>query len=299
MMPRTKFAGVMPPILTPLKDEGTVDAPALRRHTDSLIGAGCRGIFVCGSTGEGPNLTLLSWQEAVEAVVEAVAGRVPVYAGAIEVSLARTKEKLSMLGKLGADAAVITAPFYFRHEGADLLEYFRRAADASSVDVLLYNIPQMVACDIPADIILEAAKIERIIGVKDSSGDWQLMQTMLQQRTRDDFEILCGSELMMGAAVLFGADGIIPGSANFNPGLTVALYEAAKSGDRERTAELQEKLARLREFYREARSPFVAMKVACEMLNISGPATSFSYAAPTAEQVVRIRELLEREGLLR
>ena len=103
---------------------------------------------------------------------------------------------------------------------------------------------------------------------------------------------------MMGAAVLFGADGIIPGAANFNPALTVALYEAARSGDRNRTAELQLELVRMRQFYTEGGSPFVAMKAACEMMNISGTATSFAYVAPSAEKRQRIRELLEREGLL-
>ena len=76
-MARTKFSGVLPPILTPLKDEDTIDVPALKRHADNLVNAGCHGIFVAGTTGEGPNLTLRSWRQAVEAVAEAVSGRVP------------------------------------------------------------------------------------------------------------------------------------------------------------------------------------------------------------------------------
>ncbi len=296
-MARHKFSGVLPPILTPLKSADTVDVPAMKRHTDSLINAGCHGIFVCGTTGEGPNLTLRSWQGAVEAVAEAANGRAPVYAGAIDVSLARVKERLNILGKIGVDAAVVTAPFYFRHEGADLLEHFRRAADSSPVDVLIYNIPQMVACSIPASVVLEAQKIRRIIGVKDSSGDWELMQTMLHERTRSDFEILCGNELIMGAAMLCGADGIVPGAANFNPSLTISLYEAGRSKDVDKTFELQRRLVRMRRFYAEDPSPLVAMKVACEMLGICGPATSFTYETPTAERVERIRSLLESEGL--
>jgi len=297
-MARTKFSGVLPPILTPLKDEDTIDAPALKRHADNLVNAGCHGIFVAGTTGEGPNLTLRSWRQAVEAVAEAVSGRVPVYAGAIDVSLARTKERLKILGKIGVDAAVVTAPFYFRHTGAGLLEYFRRLADASHVNILLYNIPQMVGCRIPADVVLEAAEVERIIGVKDSGGDWNLMQIMLHQRTRGDFEILCGNEPMMGAAMLCGADGLVAGAANFNPELIVGLYEAGRAKDVEKTFELQRKLVRLRRFYSNAESPFVAMKIACEMLGICGPATSFAYAQPAPDEVERIRAILESEALL-
>jgi len=286
---RTRFSGVLVPILTPLKDENRVDAPALKRHADNLVNAGCHGVFVCGTTGEGPNLTLRSWRQAVEAVTEAVGRRVPVYAGAIEVSLARTKERLKTLGKIGVDAAVVTAPFYFRHTAAGLLEYFRRLADASHVNILLYNIPQMVGCRIPADIVLKAAEIEGIIGVKDSEGDWNLMQTMLHQRTRGDFEILCGNEPMMGAAMLCGADGLVAGAANF---------KAGKAENVSKTFELQRKLVRLRRFYCNAESPFVAMKIACEMLGICGPATSFAFAQPEPDEVERIRAILENEELL-
>jgi len=296
---RRKFTGVLPPILTPLKSLDAIDVPALKRHVDSLIRAGCHGIFVAGSTGEGPNLTLRSWQEAAEGTVEAAAGRVPVYVGAIDVSLARTIEKLKLLKSPGVYSAVVTPPFYFRHYGTDLAEYFRRAADASPVPVTIYNIPSMVGCDIPASVVKQAEAVERIIGVKDSSGDWPLMQAMLRDRTRPDFEILCGAEPMMGISLLCGADGIVPGAANFCPGLLVELYEAGRDGNVGRTVELQNRLARLREFFYVTASPFVAMKAACRILGIFGPATTFAYADPTPEQEEKIRQILTREGLLK
>jgi len=85
-MKRKKFSGVLPPILTPLKDAATVDVAALKRHAGNLIDAGRAGIFVAGSMGEGPNLTQRAWRQAVDAVLDAASGRVPVYVGAIEVS---------------------------------------------------------------------------------------------------------------------------------------------------------------------------------------------------------------------
>jgi len=294
---RAKFTGVLPPILTLLKNTDEVDVPAMKRHTDRLVRAGCHGIFVAGTTGEGPNLTLRAWQEATEAAIEAAAGRVPVYCGAIDLSLARVAEKLQIIGRLGAHSAVVTPPFYFRHHKADLVEYFRRLADASPVAITAYNIPEMAGCSIPADAVLELSRIERITGVKDSSGDWALMQTMLQQRTRADFEILCGAEPMMGAALLAGADGIVPGGANFAPALLIALYEAGRDGRVAEVFQLQHRLAALREFYHVTGSPFVSMKIACKILGISGPATTFAYAPPTPEQEQQIRQILEREGV--
>jgi len=294
---RRKFTGVLPPILTPLKSLDAIDVPALKRHVERLIRAGCHGIFVAGSTGEGPNLTMRAWQEAAEATVEAAAGRVPAYVGAIDVSLARTIEKLKLL-KSPVYSAVVTPPFYFRHYGADLAEYFRRAAGESPVPVTIYNIPSMVGCEIPASVVKQAEAVERIIGVKDSSGDWSLMQTMLANRTRPDFEILCGAEPMMGAAMLWGADGIVPGAANFHPRLLVELYEAGRGGNIGETVELQNRLAGLREFFYVTSSPFVAMKAACRMLGLFGPATTFACADPTPEQERRIREILIREKLL-
>jgi len=103
---------------------------------------------------------------------------------------------------------------------------------------------------------------------------------------------------MMGAAMLCGADGLVPGAANFNPQLMVALYEAGAAKDAEKTFELQRRLVRMRQFYCGVESPFVAMKIACRLLGICGSATSFTYAQPTPEEIKRIRAILESEGLL-
>jgi dihydrodipicolinate synthase/N-acetylneuraminate lyase len=166
------------------------------------------------------------------------------------------------------------------------------------VDILLYNIPTRVKSNIPADVVRAASGTERIIGIKDSQGDWSLLQTILTQRTRDDFEVLCGSEPMMAAAMLCGADGIVPGSANFAPHLLIELYEAGRAKKVDEAFELQRRVERVRELLFLTGSVFVSMKTACKLLGICSDVTSFAYAPATPEQEEGIRSILEREGLL-
>ncbi|MFI0236698.1 dihydrodipicolinate synthase family protein [Streptomyces sp. NPDC016845] len=239
--------GVVPPLITPLTPEGEVDAVSVRRLAEHLIGAGVHGLFLLGSSGEAAFLTDVQRRAALEAAVEAAAGRVPVLAGVIDTTTPRVLERAEDAVKAGADALVATAPFYARTHPAETADHFRRLRAGADLPVFAYDIPAAAHTKLGRDTVLALAADGTLAGLKDSSGDEGSLRRLLAplRAAAPAFSVLTGSELTVDGALLAGVDGVVPGLGNVDAHGYVRLYEAARAGDWDAARREQDRLAAL------------------------------------------------------
>jgi 4-hydroxy-tetrahydrodipicolinate synthase len=230
-MSQRRFHGVVPPTITALNADESLDRAGMARLVEHQISGGVNGIFVLGTNGEGPCLRDAVRQEACEVAVETARGRVPVIAGVLQPSTARIIDDVKLLEKTGIAAIVATTPYYFGgYNDDELVGHYRRIADATDLPVLVYNIPQNTKVSVKAGALFKIAEDPRIAGVKDSSGDWVEVQRMILERPRQDFVILQGNQQMAAISLVMGADGLVPGFANVHPRLLSDLYAAVQRG---------------------------------------------------------------------
>lgn len=244
----TSLNGIIPPLCTPLNDDFTVDVASLRRAIDFQLAVGVHGIFVLGSSGEAAFLTDAQRRVTVETSVQAVGGRVPLLAGCIDMTTARVAEHVKVAQQAGADAVVVTAPFYAATHDSEIERHFRLVRDTAAVPVVAYDVPSSVHTKLSARTVLRLAEDAVITGVKDSSGDDAGLRDILmgrRSRLLDDFAVLTGSELLVDTALMMGADGAVPGLANVDPAGYVAIYDLIRSGNVGAALAEQERLVRL------------------------------------------------------
>ncbi|HYU17517.1 MAG TPA: dihydrodipicolinate synthase family protein [Chloroflexota bacterium] len=231
-MSQLRLFGIIPPTVTALNADESLDREGMARVVEYQIQGGVDALFMLGSNGEGPCLRDAVRRQAVEVAVEAARGRVPVIAGVIQPSAARVIEDMRLLAETGLQAYVSAPPYYFPGYNADdLVGYYRRLADASDLPILIYNIPQTTKVSVKAEVVLRLAEDPRIVGIKDSSGDWPEVQQIVFERPRPDFIVLQGNQQLSAVSLMIGADGLIPGFANAHPRLLADMYAAIVRGD--------------------------------------------------------------------
>ncbi|MFE9008893.1 dihydrodipicolinate synthase family protein [Streptomyces sp. NPDC007875] len=305
------LTGVVPPLCTPLTPAGEVDTSSLAALAERLIDAGVSALFALGSSGEAAYLNDRSRRTALKAVIEAAGGRVPVLAGAIDMTTARVLDHARTAAELGADAVVATAPFYTRTHPLEIADHFRRLRDGVDVPLFAYDIPVSVHSKLTPSILLPLAADATVVGVKDSSGDDGALRRMLVEVRRrglnDSFTVLTGSELSVDGALLAGAHGVVPGLANVDPAGFVRLYEHARAGRWEQAAAEQDRLAALFAIT-DAGDPALmggssaglgGFKAALRLLGVIECADTAAPQVPLGEEAVKtVRQLLEEGGLL-
>ncbi|MFE2355706.1 dihydrodipicolinate synthase family protein [Streptomyces parvulus] len=305
----TPLRGVIPPVITPLTPAGDVDTGSLRRLAEHLVGAGVHGLFLLGSSGEAAYLTDAQRLTALEAAVDAAAGRVPVLAGVIDTTTARVLDRAADAVRAGADALVATAPFYTRTHPVEVAGHFRRIREGAGLPLFAYDIPVAVHTKLPRDVVLELAADGTLAGLKDSSGDeGSLRRLLVELRTRTtDFSVLTGSELTVDGALLAGADGVVPGLGNVDAHGYVRLYEAARAGDWATARAEQDRLAALfaltdagdPALMGASSSALGAFKAAARLLGLIDCAATAAPQVPLDEAAVaRVRARLTGAGLL-
>ncbi|MFB8243495.1 dihydrodipicolinate synthase family protein [Streptomyces sp. NPDC055952] len=248
-MPDAPWTGVVPPVCTPLAPDREVDVPSLLRLVDHLVAGGVHGLFVLGSTSEAAYLTDAQRRLVVESVAAHLGGRLPLLAGAIDMTTPRVLDHVAAVTAAGAQAVVVTAPFYARTHPAEIARHYRAVAAASPVPVLAYDIPVAVHTKLPAEVVLELAADGVLAGLKDSSGDLAGFRSVVtgarDRRAVSGFSVLTGSELLVDAALAMGADGAVPGLGNVDPAGYVRLDRLHRAGDLRGARAEQERLCAL------------------------------------------------------
>lgn len=242
----TRLRGLVPPICTPLDDDGLVDERSLARLIEYQLAAGVDGIFVLGSSGEAVYLDDPQRRRVLEVARSAVSGAVPLLVGALEATTARVIDQVRMLEGNGVDAWVVTAPFYANCSPAEVTEHFRRIAGAAGHPVLAYDIPGNVGRRLDLDVSAQLLQERTIAGLKDSSGTLEDFSVLLGRTGQDrTVSLLTGVDAKASEALDLGADGLIPGLANVRPGYFVELLRAHGAGDRRRASAYQDAITGL------------------------------------------------------
>jgi 4-hydroxy-tetrahydrodipicolinate synthase len=239
------FEGIAVALTTPLLADGRLDAEGLKRLVDYQIEGGVHAVFPLGTTGEASYLTRQQRVEIVGTVVQHVAGRVPVLAGAIEMSADRAIEEALAVAEAGPDCIVVTPPFYGDANDDEVVEHFRRIASAVDVPLMAYDIPFKTFRKLTPGIVRRLVSEGTIVGLKDSSGNFREFREVVTELADSPVALLTGTEHMVDAAVLMGASGAVLGLANVAPRSFVEIYDAARAGDWARARVLQEKMVRL------------------------------------------------------
>ncbi|PSH56417.1 MULTISPECIES: dihydrodipicolinate synthase family protein [Phyllobacterium] len=242
----TKFHGVVPPVVTPLNPDFTVDYPSYTRVLEHLIGAGCHGVFVLGSTSEVVFHDETTRRQILEHSVKVVNGRVPVIAGVIDATTDNVIRHAKVAKAAGAAAAVVTAPYYTVTSQSETMDHFRYIKDAVDIPLVAYDIPVCVHVKLARPTVTTLAREGVIVGLKDSSGDdGNFRYALLDLAEHKDIFLMTGSEIVVDNALLMGAHGVVPGLANVDPSGYVRLWEAAQRGDWIAARKEQERLCRL------------------------------------------------------
>lgn len=234
------FKGSIPALVTPFKN-GSVDMETLKKLVDWQIAEGSSGLVPVGTTGESPTLSHDEHRAVVEAVVKFAAGRVPVIAGAGSNSTAEAIDLAQHAEGAGADAILVVTPYYNKPTQAGMIAHFTAVHDACGLPIIIYNIPGRSVVDMSPATMGELAKLPRIVGVKDATGDLSRVP-----KTRitcgSDFVQLSGEDATALGFNAHGGVGCISVTANVAPKLCAEFQAATLDGDYRRALEYLDRL---------------------------------------------------------
>lgn len=292
-----QFHGIVPPLITPLLAADVLDIAGLERLVEHVVAGGVHGLFVLGTTGEGPSLSHAIQRDLVHRVVRLLKDRVPVLVGITDASLAESVAMARSAVESGAAAVVAAPPYYFPAAPEQLVRWARDLADRVPLPLLLYNMPEMTKVSLTADTIRRLTDCPNIVGVKDSSGDMSFFGEVagIIRDLRPDWSLFVGPELLLPEAHALGGRGGIPGGANLCPRLFVDLHAALVAGDRDRSAAMLAQARLLAQLYEVGRMPgriVVGIKAALAARGICGAAVASSFEQFDDSQHRRVRDIL-------
>lgn len=239
------FKGSFPALVTPFKN-GELDVDTLKKLVEWHIGEGTNGFVPVGTTGESPTLTHREHEQVIEEVVRAAAGRVPVIAGAGSNNTLEGIRLIQHAEKVGADAALVVTPYYNKPTQRGLIAHFTALHDCCTLPIIIYNIPGRSVIDMTPETMGELAKLPRIIGVKDATGD---LSRVPKQRITcgTDFIQLSGEDATALGYNAHGGQGCISVTANVAPRLCAEFQAATLTNDYPKALELLDRLMPLHE----------------------------------------------------
>lgn len=296
-LPTTVY-GIVPPLVTPLTRDGRLDADGLSALTEHAIGGGVHGLFVLGTTGEGPLLAQELRREVTRLVCRRAEGKVPVLVGAIETSFAEALLLAKFAGDQGAHSIVIAPPYYQALSAEDAFRFVERLADESPIPVFLYNVPNARLPRFDLATLEKAALLPNVAGFKDSSGDAGFLRESIPRlkAIREEFSMLVGPEGLLSEAIRLGGDGGVSGGANLFPEVYVALYNACVAGDEAEAARLQaivDDVNRLIYTIGDPASSLVrGLKGALRLRGICADGMAWPYLPPTDAELAEVQERL-------
>jgi 4-hydroxy-tetrahydrodipicolinate synthase len=266
-----KYHGVIPPIITPVDQNEDVDEKGFRALLRLCVDHGIHGIFVAGTNGETLALTQAQRDRAIKITLDEVGKQVPVMAGVMDTSTRRVIENIKRLEQMGGTCAVITSIFYARHTSQDeTIRHFEKIARETAIDLAVYNIPPFTGLKLTAATMIKIAKLDKVVAIKDSSGDFGDFQKLLQEYGSNPLvSVLQGVTLHGAASMLLGADGYVPSIAPLFPELFVQLYEAATAGNKERALELHKLVGETADVLGMSKNATAANKYAISLLGLT------------------------------
>lgn len=291
--------GVIPPIVTPLTQEGQVNEPVLRQLVNHLIEEGVHGLFPLGTTGEFYAFDDKEAKRILEIVIEETAGRVPVYAGANHITTRGVINFIKIAEEVGADAVSVLTPMFIGQTQDEVYEHFKAIAESTKLPIIMYNNAPKTNVTITPPTVAKLAQIDNIVGVKDSTGDMTNTEEYIRlTRDNDNFGVLLGRDTLIHAGLCYGAVGAISSCANVAPKTAVAIYDKYMVGDVAGSLDAQYELAPLRIACNMGTFPAV-IKEGLVMQGIEVGKCLAPIAEITEDEKEKLRKILREMNLIK
>ena len=291
---KQKLYGVVPPIITPVDENERVDEKGLRLLIDHCIDHGIHGIFVCGSNGECMALTQAERDRAIRIALDECAGRVPLIAGVMDSSTQRVIENVKRFEDMGGQTAVVTPVFYARHATQDeTVRHFEDISAATEADLMIYNIPMFTGLNLTAETIIRISQIDKVVGVKDTSGNFPGFIKLLNYFKDREFQVLQGSTNLAVPGMLMGADGYVPSLAPLFPKAHIAVYDYGRARDIDNAMKWGAIVDEICKIYPMAKSQTASTKYAMSTLGFVDKRVIRPTEPITAEEMARIDAFID------
>lgn len=246
-----EIKGIISPILTPMNEDESVNYDELRVQINRLIEGGVHGIFVFGTNGEGYILSDEEKVEIMKVAVDEVKGRVLVYASTGLIGTTDTIRLSQQAKEAGVDILSLITPSFAAASQDELYTHYKTVAENVDMPIVLYNIPARTGNSLAPATVGKLSKIENIVGVKDSSGNFDnILQYIEQTREREDFAVLSGNDSLILWTLFAGGQGGIAGCSNIYPYVMAQIYEQFQAGNIEAAREYQDSIRSFRNCFK-------------------------------------------------
>lgn len=291
-----QMKGVVPPMITPFREDGEVDEAGLRTLVRYLSDE-VDGLFVCGSYGSGPLMTIEERKRVTEISIESAEGKVPVVPMVGTTNTRETVDLARHAEAAGCEAVAAVGPFYFKHNKQDLLSFYGALIDAVKIPVYLYNNPGFQGYEIDMNTVQEL-KARGLAGIKDATFNI-LTHASYNRLLRDgNFDVVLGTESMWLSACVMGTKAFIPGLANAFPEINRKMYEEGMRGDYDACRETQFTVNAVREIMYLARSTQLAVYAMLEIRGVLTAHPRAPFEAATEAEKAKVRSALKDLGMV-
>jgi 4-hydroxy-tetrahydrodipicolinate synthase len=290
------FTGCGTALVTPFRHDQSLDEGTLRRLVRRQIDAGINFLVPCGTTGESPTLSHAEQKRVVEITVEEARGRVPVLAGAGGYNTAEVIERALEFKSLGADGILSVTPYYNKPSQEGLYQHYKAIASAVALPIVLYNVPGRTGCNIEPATVTRLAKIDNIVGIKEASGNIGQMAA-IAARVPERFLVLSGDDSITVPLIALGGRGIISVVANEIPAEMTRLTQLALANNFPAAREIHRRYLLLMEVNFVESNP-MPVKAAMAFMGLLEPVWRLPLVAPKAENLAKIRSVLDSVGLI-
>ena len=251
---KKKYSGVVVPLITPFNENHRLDEPAI-----TCISKNCArhdvSVLALGTTGESPSISSFQSRRLVKIVAEAIKGKTKIYACLTGNCVEENIENAKAYIDAGADVIVSVLPCYFSLKPMEMFSYYETLANSIDFPIMIYNIPSTTNMSIPLEIVEALSKHPNILGFKDSERDEERMaQGVKLFRDRKDFSFFVGYAALCASSLRMGADGIIPSTGNFVPGMFKQLYDYSVNGQWKEAERMQKETNEIAQIYQEGRT---------------------------------------------
>jgi 4-hydroxy-tetrahydrodipicolinate synthase len=289
------FTGTGTALVTPFRQDGSLDEPTLRALIKRQIDAGIDFLVPCGTTGESPTLTHEEHLRVVEIAVELAKGRVPVLAGAGGYNTAEVIALARELAEIGADGILSVTPYYNKPTQEGLFQHYKAIAEGTSLPIVVYSVQGRTGVNVEPATVRRLAAIENIVGIKEASGNISQMAAILNA-VPDSFNVLSGDDAITVPLIALGGRGVISVVSNEVPADMARLTRLALNGDFASAREIHRRVHPLMEVNFVESNP-IPVKAAMAQMGLLEPVWRLPLVAPKAESEARIHAVLESLGL--
>jgi len=294
-----KLTGVITPIVTPFKENYELNLDGFKPNIDYMVENGVRVVIPCGSTGEFPSMTVEERKQVVEAVVVAADGRIPVLAGVSDTNVWTVIDQAQHAKAVGADGAMLVAPYYFKPTEEEIFDFFQRINDAVDFPLVFYNNPGTTKVNTSLNFLERLGKLENVAAIKETNSQPVRYYAEIS-RFGEDLPVVPAGEPMAVFNMLTGAPGFMTVASNFAPALMRDMFDAASSKQVDRAFELYSILNVYRSLFEhmvvDGIPAYITYgKAAVEMIGLHGGPARPPLTTPSDGEKAKIRKVLEEK----